>query len=280
MLYLISASGVARLAERASMSGLRSLIIAAGFAAHAACTSSEDMTARAPARDEETLRSSTVLDLDDVKTHPADYEFVDFRPNVQKLFLAGAADTEHVAILWYTVEDGGVGLHYHAKTESVYVIDGTQTDAKGVYETGTVYFNPPGSGHEIKDSSGFFLLAYAAPPDFAGTDMIGEYTPVRIDTSDDDLTGAHAFEEQKAGIRTFAVPVDGDGGMSARLIEVTAADSYAYTGNYLLVVRGSCVIGGEKLGPNKLVVSKTVEPQPYEVSASKGGECLAMGVSF
>ena len=62
---------------------------------------------------------------------------MDFRPNVQKLILAGAPETEHIAILWYTVTDGGVGLHYHAKTESVYVIDGTQTDAKGFVTTYT-----------------------------------------------------------------------------------------------------------------------------------------------
>ncbi|HEX2671408.1 MAG TPA: cupin domain-containing protein, partial [Polyangiaceae bacterium] len=115
------------------------------------------------------LAASTVLDLDDVKTSPDHYTWFDFKPNVKKLILAGDANTQHIAILWYTVIDGGVGLHYHSKTESVYVIDGTQTDAKGVYSDGTVYFNPPGSGHQITDSNGFFLLAYAAPPDFVNT---------------------------------------------------------------------------------------------------------------
>ena len=43
-----------------------------------------------------------------------------FRPNLNKLILSGAADTEHVSILYYPVEDGSVGLHYHSKTESVY----------------------------------------------------------------------------------------------------------------------------------------------------------------
>ena len=76
----------------------------------------------------------TVLDLDDVKTNPTSYEWFDFKPNVKKLILAGAAETQHIAILWYTITEGGVALHYHAKTESVYVIDGTQTDDKGVYQ--------------------------------------------------------------------------------------------------------------------------------------------------
>lgn len=43
-----------------------------------------------------------------------------FRPNLNKLILSGAADTEHISILWYPITNGSVGLHYHGKTESVY----------------------------------------------------------------------------------------------------------------------------------------------------------------
>ncbi len=226
------------------------------------------------------LSSSSVLDLEDVKTNPGTYEWFDFRPNVKKLILSGAAETEHVAILWYTVPDGSVGLHYHAKTESVYVIDGTQTDGKGVYPTGTVYFNPPGSGHAITNSTGFFILAYASPPDFASTSSIGEYTPIRIDTEATDLTMTYPFEQQKPGIRTFTVPLDGAGGLHGDFIEITSSESYDYTGNYLLVLEGSCDIEGTSFGENELVVAKTVEPRPYRVAASQGGGCLVLGVSF
>ena len=256
------------------------LATATGLAAIAACSSSPARPATRAAPNKDSLSSSSVLKLDDVKANPTDYEFVDFRPNVQKLILAGAADTEHVAILWYTIEDGSVGLHYHAKTESVYVIDGTQADAKGVYPTGTVYFNPPGSGHEIKDSSGFFLLAYASPPDFAGTDSIEEYTPVRIDTTADELTSAYPFEEKRPGVRIFDAPLDGMGGMRAAFVELTSSDAYDYTGNYLLVVKGSCDIEGTTLGRDRVVVSKTIEPQQYTVSAAEDSSCLVLGVSF
>lgn len=226
------------------------------------------------------LASSTVVDVNDVKTNPAPYDWFDFRPNVKKLILAGAAETEHIAILWYTVTDGGVGLHYHSKTESVYVIDGTQTDAKGSYTNGTVYFNPPGSGHQITDSSGFFILAYAAPPDFANTDLIEEYTPVRIDTTAPDLTTTYDFMEQSAGLQSYAVPLAGMGGLSAELIETSSPDPYTYDGNYLLVLEGSCDIEGVTLAQGMLVVAKTVVPEPYRVNASTGSTCLAMGVSF
>jgi ChrR Cupin-like domain len=250
-------------------------ILLSGLLGTGACGSNVDAT------EKRGLTSKTVLDLNDVKTGPSGYEWVDFRPNVQKLIVSGAADTEHVAILWYTVPDGSVGLHYHSKTESVYVIDGTQTDAKGVYPTGTVYFNPPGSGHAIMQSSGFFILAYASPPDFASTALIEEYTPVRIDTASADLMSAYPFEQKQAGLRAFEAPLNGQGGMSAQLLELTRlAEEHEYVGNYLLVLEGSCDIEGSTFGAETLVVTKALQPEPFKVSASAGTSCLALGVSF
>jgi hypothetical protein len=243
-------------------------------------TSTEVEPEAALSVDGEASTSTTVLDLNDVKTNPTTYQWFDFKPNVEKLILAGAPETEHIAILWYTVTDGGVALHYHSKTESVYVIDGTQTDGKGVYPTGTVYFNPPGSGHQVTDSTGFFVLAYAAPPDFTNTNLIGDYTPIRIDTTASDLTAVNPFVETKTGVRTFAPALDGMGGMTALFIEITSSETYDYKGNYLLVRNGSCEIDGVTLGENMLAVGKTVVPQNYKVAAPLNGSCLAMGVSF
>jgi len=173
-----------------------------------------------------------------------------------------------------------VGLHYHAKTESVYVIDGTQTDAKGTYPTGNLYFNPPGSGHAIKDSSGFFVLAYASPPDFAKTALIGEYTPIQIDTTSPELESKYRFEEKSGGVRLYKLPLDPTGGMSSELIKVVASTAYTYRGNYLLTLKGSCEIEGQEFVQGRLVVATTVQPQSYAIRASKGAECLALGVSF
>jgi hypothetical protein len=224
--------------------------------------------------------SETVLDLDALKTTPLAYAWFDFKPNVKKLILAGAAETQHIAVLWYTISEGGVGLHYHAKTESVYVIDGTQTDSKGVYSTGALYFNPPGSGHEITHSSGFFLLAYAAPPDFAKTDLIGEYSPIRVDTTATDLTQQYAFVQAAAGMSAYELPLDATGGLSAKLIESTALESYVYQGNYVLVLNGTCLIQGMAHPKNTLVVGTALAPHPFQIAASEGATCLAMGISF
>jgi ChrR-like protein with cupin domain len=253
----------------------------------AACGSDDDSTDMTQTPevpdgiDMEGLSTKTELDLADVKANPDAYDWFDFRPNVLKLILSGAAETEHVAILWYTVTDGAVGLHYHSKTESVYVIDGTQTDAKGVYPTGTVYFNPPGSGHQIMNSSGFFVLAYASPPDFMSTDLIGEYTPVRIDTADPDLMSGYPLVEDEPGMRAFDVPLDSEGGMSGKFIELTSGDlEYRYEGNYVLVLEGSCDIEGKAFGAQMLVVAKELAPEAFDVAATEGSSCLAMGVSF
>jgi hypothetical protein len=222
-----------------------------------------------------------VLELADLTANPSHYEWFDFRPNVKKLILAGAPETEHVAILWYTVPDGHVGLHRHSKTESVYVIDGSQTDGKGAYPKGTVYFNPPGSGHEITNSSGFFLLAYAAPPDFAHTDDIAEYTPVRIDTADPQLMSAPETGTTGTGTHTVDIPLDSAGGMSGRFIEITSPEGrYEYLGNYLLVLGGSCQVSGVPLGKQALVVAKSVKPESFQVAAPASSSCLALGVSF
>jgi hypothetical protein len=261
------------------MNCFRALFVIACGLASFAC-SSDDPKAEDPPPGEEPLLSSTKLDLTDVKTNPEEHEWFDFRPNVKKLILAGAAETEHIAILWYTVTDGAVGLHYHGKTESVYVIDGTQTDAKGSYPTGTVYFNPPGSGHAISDSSGFFLLSYAAPPDFMATDKIEEYEPVRVDTEAEDLTTEYPFEEAATNVKTYSAPLDAEGGLSAEFIETKSSEAYDFTGNYLLVLEGSCDFDGVTFGEDNLVVAKELEPVAYKVTATKDSTCLALGVSF
>jgi hypothetical protein len=222
--------------------------------------------------------TKSVLDLTHVKEHPDAYEWFDFRPNVKKLILAGAAETEHIAILWYTVADGGVALHYHSKTESVYVIDGTQTDDKGSYPTGTVYFNPPGSGHAIRDSSGFFLLAYASPPDFMKTDAIEPYTPVRIDTRAD-LVTEHPFAEAQSGVTTFSPALEAIGGMSATFVATSVASAYTLQANYLTVIDGACLVDGKKASVGALSVTKGVAPQAFSLAAD-GGSCLALSVSF
>jgi len=226
------------------------------------------------------LSHSTIIDLNELTANPEHYDFVTFRPDLEKLILVGHANTRHICILWYTVAAGKVGPHYHAMTESVYAIDGTQTDAQGVYPTGSLYFNPPGSGHEISDSTGFFILAYASPPDFTHTDLSADYTPVQINTADPHLETLYSFERRQDGVLVYQVPLDAQGGMSSQFIKSASSQGYKYTGNYLLVLRGSCTIDGTACRESTLVVAPTVEPQSYRISTAGGESCLALGLSF
>lgn len=225
------------------------------------------------------LSTFTIVDLNTLTAHPENYDFFTFRPNLAKLILAGTADTQHISILWYTVPGGNVEQHYHAMTESVYTIAGTQTDAQGTYPTDSLCFNPPGSGHTITHSTGFFILAYASPPDFGNTDLIADYIPLQINTADPALETRYPFAAVRSGVEVYDIPLDPAGGMSAQFIK-SDASPYEYTGNYVLVLKGRCMISGTIFDPNSLIVATTVAPQTYDITPVPGHACLALGLSF
>ncbi|MGB3613553.1 MAG: cupin domain-containing protein [Elainellaceae cyanobacterium] len=226
------------------------------------------------------LSDSIVVNLNELTAHPENYSFFTFRPNLKKLVLSGAEDSKHISILWYTASSSTVGLHYHAMTESVYTIDGIQRDAKGAYPTGSLYFNPPGSGHEISSSTGFFLLAYAAPADFINTNLIRRYTPVRLDVTSSKVETTYPFRAIQDGVQIYKVPLDSTGGISSQLVKSVSSKRYAYSGNYLLVLNGRCHINGTSFNAGMLIVAASIEAQSYIISAAEGIPCLLLGLSF
>lgn len=226
------------------------------------------------------LYHSTLIDLTQLIATPENYDFFTFRPHVKKLMLSGAADTKHISILWYVGPDGRVGRHFHGMTEAVYAIAGTQTDDQGVYATGSLCFNPPGSSHDISASSGFFILAYASPPDFDHPAAVEDFSPIHIDTTEPDLATRYPCTVRQDGVCVYDIPLDPAGGMSAQLIHSTTLESYAYDGNYLLVLEGRCCIDGMHCDPQMLVVANTVAPQSYHVRAVAGQACFVFGLSF
>ncbi|MET0285846.1 MAG: cupin domain-containing protein [Polyangiales bacterium] len=212
------------------------------------------------------MPDATVIELAKLRADPASFAWFQFKPGVKKLILSGTPESRHVSVLWYTADDGKPGavpLHYHAKTESIFVIDGAQADPKGKYERGSFYFNPPGSGHDVFDSAGLFLLSYAAPPDFKKTDAIGPYEPL--------LVGADYSKVSLAEL-----PLSSDGGMSARFVKPTTASAVA--ANVLLVLEGACTIAGQPLAKDTLVVTKSTDPATYAIAP--GADCLLFTLSF
>lgn len=230
----------------------------------------------AASRQDSSLHGSTIIHLPHLIADPGSYGFLPFKPHVQKLILAGTAASQHICILWYTSPDGGVDFHTHAMTEAVYVIQGSQADHRGTYGAGSLYFNPPGSGHRIVNSHGFFLLAYASPPDFANTAFDADYVPVHINTAAA-ITEAYPFIEQAKGIATYPIPLAPQGGMQAELIRLRAGQTYRYSGNYLLGLRGRCLINGQP-SQDTLVVAATA-PQTYCLKAD-AETCWLLGLAF
>jgi hypothetical protein len=253
---------------------MRNSLLTAG-----ACALAMQIACLTPAMAADPAPAANVFDLNDITQHPDKYQWFDFRPSLKKLILAGAADASHISILWYPAAKGSVALHYHAKTESVYVIDGSQADGKGSYNTGTVYFNPPGSGHAVKDSAGFFVLSYAAPPDFAKTALIGEYTPVKVDTASADFERSALFHDKAPGLRVADLGLDPKGGMQSQFMHLSSGHT-KYSGSYVMVVKGSCSIDGAAYNKGVVLVTKTGAPQSFDLGVGAGGNCMALGMSF
>lgn len=221
------------------------------------------------------LTEATVIELAALRADTARYEWFDFKPGVRKLILSGAPDSRHVSILWYGFEGkpGRVPLHYHAKTESIFVIDGTQSDVKDAYGKGSFYFNPPGSGHDIFDSAGLFLLSYAAPPDFKRTSEIGPYENVKIGADYSQLPLAACSD----GSLCYTLPLVAEGGMRSRFVK-PQSQPVLLSANVLLVLQGSCVVAGQTLAADTLSVTKSVEPASFPVADA--GECLLYAMAF
>jgi hypothetical protein len=232
----------------------------------------------APAADQPgpLLSDATVIPLAELREKTAGYEWFQFKPGVKKLILSGTPDGRHVSVLWYGYEGkpGMVPLHYHEKTESIFVIDGAQSDAKGTYDKGSFYFNPPGSGHDISNSAGLFLLSYAAPPDFKRTAEIGPYENVAVSADYSKLALSPCAE----GSACLVLPLAPDGGMSARFVQPKAS-AVTLTANVLLILRGSCVVAGQTLPADTLVVRKDTQPGTYQLSAAEG-DCLLFELAF
>jgi hypothetical protein len=221
------------------------------------------------------MPDATVIELAKLRAEPASFEWFQFKPGVKKLILSGTPESRHVSVLWYTADDGKPGmvpLHYHAKTESIFVIDGAQSDPKGKYDKGSFYFNPPESGHHVFDSAGLFLLSYAAPPDFKKTDAIGPYEPVVIGSDYAKL----AFTTCSDGTTCKELPLVAEGGLSARFLK--PASPSLVSANVLLVLQGSCTIGGQTVTADTLIVTKSTEPAPYSVAP--GADCLLFQLAF
>lgn len=71
-----------------------------------------------------------------------------------------------VALLRYA-PGAGVPRHRHTGLETILVLEGTQSDERGTYATGTLMVNPEGSEHSVWTDTGcVVLIQWTRPVEF------------------------------------------------------------------------------------------------------------------
>jgi anti-sigma factor ChrR (cupin superfamily) len=99
------------------------------------------------------------LRLDELlaRSSQPDFAWQPFLPGVEIHRVWGDEKADSGALLRY-VAGGSVPLHRHEGVEHIYVLRGSQRDARGVYPAGTHVVNPPGSIHAVESSEGCVVL--------------------------------------------------------------------------------------------------------------------------
>jgi anti-sigma factor ChrR (cupin superfamily) len=83
--------------------------------------------------------------------------FEPFRTGIEIHRLYTVPDGPAAALLRYA-PGGSAPLHEHTGYEHVLVLDGSQSDEHGTYETGALLVNPPGSRHSVRSEGGCVAL--------------------------------------------------------------------------------------------------------------------------
>ena len=94
----------------------------------------------------------------------AGLDFADFRPGVtiHRLWRDPGSGAEW-ALLKYRA-GASVPRHRHPGPETILVLEGAQNDEHGIYETGAMVCNAPGSVHSVRSEGGCVVLIHWALP--------------------------------------------------------------------------------------------------------------------
>ncbi|MCI4665523.1 MAG: cupin domain-containing protein [Neomegalonema sp.] len=97
-----------------------------------------------------------------------DAPFQPFRPGVEIFEIKTGAPA--VALLRYA-PGARVPKHRHSGLETILVLDGAQSDERGVYHEGTLVLNPEGSVHSVWSDAGcVVLIQWERPVEFIEED--------------------------------------------------------------------------------------------------------------
>ncbi|MEO1591347.1 MAG: cupin domain-containing protein [Cyanobacteria bacterium J06632_22] len=102
--------------------------------------------------------SRVLADLFSLAADPDRLDWQPFRPGVEIYSLYKTDPTGPAAALLKYAPGATVPAHDHSGYEHIIVLSGSQQDERGVYPTGTVVINPPGSGHTVLSEAGCIVL--------------------------------------------------------------------------------------------------------------------------
>ena len=84
--------------------------------------------------------------------------FQPFRAGVEVSWLYGKAGGGPAAAFLRYAPGARIPRHRHEGFEHIFVLDGSQQDAHGVYPAGTLIVNQPGTDHEVASPEGCLVL--------------------------------------------------------------------------------------------------------------------------
>jgi anti-sigma factor ChrR (cupin superfamily) len=91
-------------------------------------------------------------------------DWTPWREGVDICRLYGDGDTGPAAALLRYAPHAEVPLHEHSGYEHIFVLSGSQEDARGVYRAGTMVLNQPGTRHRVRSPEGCTVLVVWTRP--------------------------------------------------------------------------------------------------------------------
>jgi anti-sigma factor ChrR (cupin superfamily) len=92
----------------------------------------------------------------------SDYRFEPFREGIEICVLYEKSDAT-LALLRY-LPGAQVPLHRHTGLETVIVLEGSQSDERGLYPQGSCVLNPSGFQHSVRSEQGCVVLVHWVSP--------------------------------------------------------------------------------------------------------------------
>jgi len=92
------------------------------------------------------------------------YAWQPFRDGVDIIPIYGDREQGCSAALLRYQPGAKVPLHTHSGHEHLFVLKGSQTDGKGIYQRGTFIVNKPGSHHQVSSEEGCVVLVIWESP--------------------------------------------------------------------------------------------------------------------